>query len=74
MKNYRATKSVYGLKEGTDILNEARGYYARIDCWSEASKFYYATELIIEDDGSTSEVGILRITPHDLVGCEIFER
>lgn len=74
MKNYRATKSIYDLKPGTEILDEACGYYARIDYWSEASQFYYATELIIEDDGSTSECGTLRITPHDLVGCEIFER
>lgn len=74
MKNYRATKAVYGLEAGAEVLNEARGYYARIDYWSEASQLYYATELIIKDDGSTLEGGTLRITPHDLVGCEILER
>lgn len=49
MKNYRAAKPVYGLKEGTEILNEAGG-------------------------GDMIEGEALRISPSDLVGCEIFEK
>ena len=77
-RNYRAKKAVYGLKEGTEILNESGGYYARIDGWS--GNFYYATELKDPEDedgniinGDMIECGTLRITPSDLVGCEIFE-
>ena len=79
MKNYRATKAIYGLKPGTEILSELRGYYARIDGWS--GNFYYATELKDPEDedgniinGDMIECGTLRITPCDLVGCEIFEK
>ena len=73
MKNYRATKAVYGLKEGTEVLNESGGYYARIDGWQ--GSYYYATELLPQiDSGDMIEGDPLRITPHDLVGCEIFER
>ena len=78
-RNYRATKATYGLKEGTEILNEAGGYYARIDGWS--GNFYYATELFPPIDENGNETGgddmiegeALRISPCDLVGCEIFE-
>lgn len=48
MKKYRATKPVYDLKPGTEILSELRGYYARIDGWS--GNFYYATELKYPED------------------------
>ena len=74
MKNYRAAKAVYGLKEGTEILNESGGYYARIDGWS--GNFYYATELNEDGniiDGDMIECGKLHISPIDLIGCEIFE-
>ena len=76
--NYRATKPVYNLKPGTEILSELRGYYARIDGWQ--GSYYYATELLPPIDENGNETGgdmmegeALRITPHDLVGCEIFE-
>ena len=74
MKNCIATKAIYGLKPGTEILNELRGFYARIDGWS--GNFYYATELNEDGniiDGDMIECGKLHISPIDLIGCEIFE-